>query len=147
MVHDRFRNVSMKYPRAIMEAVVILMVVGVVNETHPDRIYSPTTLTRILDPAKGIGPKTLAGSKLIVAATLVILVVSAVGISRIQINDNPVRWFRPDHRIRVAGGLTFTVGGNFIRGDDRALWGRLKENNSVYTKSRYGIQPSTEVQI
>jgi predicted RND superfamily exporter protein/outer membrane lipoprotein-sorting protein len=51
---------------------------------------------------RGLGPRTLAGSKLIVAATLVILVVSVVGISRIQINDNPVRWFRPDHRIRVA---------------------------------------------
>jgi len=56
-------------------------------------------LARVL---RGLGPRTLAGSKLIVAVTLVILVVSAVGISRIQINDNPVRWFRPDHQIRVA---------------------------------------------
>jgi predicted RND superfamily exporter protein/outer membrane lipoprotein-sorting protein len=64
-----------------------------------DHAHDNHFLARIL---RGLGPRTLAGSKLIVAVTLVILVVSAVGISRIQINDNPVRWFRPDHRIRVA---------------------------------------------
>ena len=64
-----------------------------------DHAHDNHLLARIL---RGLGPRTLAGSKLIVAVTLVILVVSAVGISRIQINDNPVRWFRPDHRIRVA---------------------------------------------
>ena len=56
-------------------------------------------LARLL---RGLGPRTLARSKLIVAATLAVLVVSAIGISKIQINDNPVRWFRPDHQIRVA---------------------------------------------
>jgi len=64
-----------------------------------DHAHDNHFLARFL---RGAGPRTLAGSKLIVAVTLVILVVSAVGISRIQINDNPVRWFRPDHRIRVA---------------------------------------------
>ena len=37
---------------------------------------------------------------LITAACL--LAVSAYGVSRIEINDNPVRWFRANHRIRVA---------------------------------------------
>lgn len=64
-----------------------------------DEAHDNHLLARIL---RGVGPRTLAGSKLIVAVTLVILVVSAVGISRIQINDNPVRWFRPSHQIRVA---------------------------------------------
>ena len=64
-----------------------------------DHAHDNHILARVL---RGLGPRTLAHSKLIVAVTLVILVVSVVGISRIQINDNPVRWFRPDHRIRVA---------------------------------------------
>jgi len=64
------------------------------HKAHDDHI-----LARIL---RAMGPRTLAGSKIIVAVTLVILAVSAVGISRIQINDNPVRWFRPNHQIRVA---------------------------------------------
>ncbi|MDH3216193.1 MAG: MMPL family transporter, partial [Candidatus Krumholzibacteria bacterium] len=50
----------------------------------------------------GLGTRTLARSKLILAAAVVIMLISAVGIGRIEINDNPVRWFRSDHRIRVA---------------------------------------------
>ena len=40
--------------------------------------------------------------KLILALTLVVLAVSVVGISKIKVNDNPVKWFTPNHRIRVA---------------------------------------------
>lgn len=36
------------------------------------------------------------------AGTLVIAIISAIGISRININDNPVKWFEPEHRIRIA---------------------------------------------
>jgi predicted RND superfamily exporter protein/outer membrane lipoprotein-sorting protein len=68
------------------------------NKTDADA-HDHHLLARLL---RGLGPRTLAGSKFIVAVTLVILVVSVVGISRVEINDNPVRWFRPDHRIRVA---------------------------------------------
>jgi predicted RND superfamily exporter protein/outer membrane lipoprotein-sorting protein len=64
-----------------------------------DSAHDNHLLARLL---RGLGPRTLAGSKFIVAVTLVVLVVSVVGISKIEINDNPVRWFRPDHRIRVA---------------------------------------------
>jgi predicted RND superfamily exporter protein len=49
-----------------------------------------------------VGTWTLASSRPIVALTVVVAAVSVLGISRIQINDNPVRWFRPDHKIRVA---------------------------------------------
>ncbi|MEA3465535.1 MAG: MMPL family transporter [Thermodesulfobacteriota bacterium] len=38
--------------------------------------------------------------------TMMILVVGAIyGISRIQVNDNPVKWFAPDHEIRVADDI------------------------------------------
>lgn len=40
--------------------------------------------------------------KVFVAAAVVVAAISAYGISRIQINDNPVRWFVEDHRIREA---------------------------------------------
>ncbi len=33
------------------------------------------------------------------------LVVAAFGISQIQINDNPTRWFKEDHRIRIADAV------------------------------------------
>ena len=50
----------------------------------------------------GLGPKTLAAAKAILVGAAAVLVVSIIGITRIQINDNPVRWFRPSHPIRVA---------------------------------------------
>jgi len=56
-------------------------------------------LTRLL---RGVGVWTQASPRVIVALTVAMAAVSALGISRIEINDNPVRWFRPDHKIRVA---------------------------------------------
>jgi len=41
-------------------------------------------------------------SKLILLVSLLILMVSGYGISRIKINDNPVKWFTKSHPIRVA---------------------------------------------
>lgn len=49
-----------------------------------------------------LGPKVFAAPKVIVAVTVVVVAVSVVGVIGIEINDNPVRWFRPSHRIRVA---------------------------------------------
>jgi len=38
----------------------------------------------------------------VVALMLVVVTVSIIGIQKIQINDNPVRWFKDSHPIRVA---------------------------------------------
>lgn len=48
------------------------------------------------------GALTQSRAKLWIALTLAIMAVSAYGISLIQINDNPVKWFDRDHPIRVA---------------------------------------------
>lgn len=41
-------------------------------------------------------------TKTVLGVMAVIIVISVVGISRIEINDNPVKWFVKSHRIRVA---------------------------------------------
>lgn len=41
-------------------------------------------------------------AKPIIAGLVVLLFISAWGISQIQINDNPVKWFAPEHPIRKA---------------------------------------------
>ncbi|MEE4184312.1 MAG: efflux RND transporter permease subunit [Gammaproteobacteria bacterium] len=51
---------------------------------------------------RALGRFAFANGKLIVGATVVIIAISVAGIARIQINDNPVRWFKENHRIRVA---------------------------------------------
>ena len=56
-------------------------------------------LQRILQK---LGSKSLAASKLITVFFLAIVALSVWGITQIQINDNPVRWFKADHEIRVA---------------------------------------------
>jgi predicted RND superfamily exporter protein/outer membrane lipoprotein-sorting protein len=56
-------------------------------------------LARLLS---AVGPWTVGRAKLVAALTVIVVIISAVGISKIQINDNPVRWFRTSHKIRVA---------------------------------------------
>lgn len=53
--------------------------------------------------------------KAILGASLLILGISAYGISLIQINDNPVKWFSKDHDIRVADrSLNEHFGGTYM---------------------------------
>ncbi len=49
-----------------------------------------------------LGGLTYRRAKLLVLLTVAILGVSAYGISKITINDNPVKWFTRNHPIRVA---------------------------------------------
>jgi hypothetical protein len=56
-------------------------------------------LAGVLD---SLGRFTHRRAKLIVVATIVVAAISAVGILKININDNPVKWFDKDHDIRVA---------------------------------------------
>lgn len=49
-----------------------------------------------------VGRFAFSRGKLISALAVLLVAVSVVGVMRIQINDNPVRWFKSDHRIRVA---------------------------------------------
>jgi hypothetical protein len=56
-------------------------------------------LTRHL---RWVGIVTHSHSKLILAATALILIAAIYGITGIEINDNPVKWFKKTHSIRVA---------------------------------------------
>lgn len=50
----------------------------------------------------GIGKGSLAASKLVTIFFVAVVALSLWGITQIEINDNPVRWFKADHDIRVA---------------------------------------------
>jgi hypothetical protein len=49
-----------------------------------------------------LGGATYRRAKPIVAVAAVVLIVAGVGITRIRVNDNPVKWFHSSHPIRVA---------------------------------------------
>jgi hypothetical protein len=71
-----------------------------------------TTLGRVLG-ATGRG--TYRYAKPILALSLAALVVSVYGISRIRVNDNPTKWFEPEHPIRVADAvLNDHFGGTYM---------------------------------
>ena len=56
-------------------------------------------LSRLLNWMAGF---TYRQTKLILVFSMMILVIAVYGISKIQINDNPVKWFKKGHPIRVA---------------------------------------------
>ncbi len=60
---------------------------------------SNSLLARVL---RRSGRSAFARGKFIVILSLIVFGIGIAGVMRIQINDNPVRWFKPDHRIRIA---------------------------------------------
>ena len=58
--------------------------------------------TRLARMLRSTGRLTQRFSKLIIAIAIAVVALSVAGVLRIEINDNPVRWFKADHRIRVA---------------------------------------------
>ncbi|TYO95211.1 hypothetical protein EDC39_12211 [Geothermobacter ehrlichii] len=61
-----------------------------------------STMSRFLEK---LGRFSYLRWRLILGVTGLVLVVSVVGISRIQVNDNPVKWFTADHEIRRADAV------------------------------------------
>jgi len=73
---------------------------------------SHSLMTRTL---RALGQGTYRYAKPILAAVLALTVVALWGISRIVINDNPVKWFEPRHPIRVADQvLNAHFGGTYM---------------------------------
>jgi hypothetical protein len=66
---------------------------------HSAHDHVDTPLARAL---RQLGRFAFARGKLITALAVLIMGVSVAGVMRIEINDNPVRWFKANHPIRVA---------------------------------------------
>lgn len=61
--------------------------------------HSDTLLARFL---RRTGTFAIQRAKLITGVAVLIVAISVAGVYRININDNPVRWFKANHSIRVA---------------------------------------------
>ncbi len=54
-------------------------------------------------------------SKVIILASLLILAIGIWGVTRIVVNDNPVKWFKPNHRLRIADReMNKIIGGTYM---------------------------------
>ncbi len=67
-----------------------------------ERAKTPHRDTLLARSLRAVGRFALARGKLITAAAVAVVALSVAGIYQIQINDNPVRWFKANHPIRVA---------------------------------------------
>ncbi|MBZ0167594.1 MAG: MMPL family transporter, partial [Candidatus Omnitrophica bacterium] len=79
--------------------IMLLKEKGFENFGHIEKDEKPHLIDKTLALARDICTK---GHKAVIVLTLIIAAASVYGISRIQVNDNPVRWFTPSHPIRVA---------------------------------------------
>ena len=77
-----------------------------------DGAMDQTVLGRLL---RWVASMTYRRAKPILAVTMLVLAVAGYGISRININDNPVKWFEPSHPIRQADSvLNDYFGGTYM---------------------------------
>jgi len=67
--------------------------------SHSRTPHSETLLARTL---RSTGRFAMRRGKLITGFAVLVMAVSIAGINRIEINDNPVRWFKANHPIRIA---------------------------------------------
>ncbi len=74
------------------------------------------------------GRLAVGRAKLVIAAALALFAVAGYGVTRIEINDNPVKWFAPNHDIRVA---------------DRALNARFAGTYMAYLTLTPSVDPTS----
>jgi hypothetical protein len=85
----------------LIPAYVVRMKPAALARLHSHRRSQPagTLLTRGL---RRTGEFALGNGKAVIGIAVLLVGVSIAGIFRIQINDNPVRWFKASHPIRIA---------------------------------------------
>ena len=69
------------------------------------RSHTPHTDTPLARALRKSGSFAIRRGKLISGVAVLLIAVSIAGIFRIEINDNPVRWFKANHPIRVADAV------------------------------------------
>jgi predicted RND superfamily exporter protein len=127
---------------------------GAVHKNGDPVSHSP--LSRFLN---WLGKVTYNHAKMIIVATILLVLVAAYGITRITINDNPTKWFAHSHPIRIAdkvlnehfGGtymayLSLEAKGGIISPDAYALSlsKRIEESLRGYQDTIQGITPVFE---
>ena len=74
--------------------------------------HTSTIMSRLLN---GVGRQTYRHARMILMGTAVAVLVAVYGISQININDNPIKWFDSEHPIRIADKvLNEHFGGTYI---------------------------------
>lgn len=78
--------------------------ISMVRDEHLEKVRRTagsghSILDRLL---QGLGASSFSRARAVLIGTLALVVVGVIGVSRIQVNDNPVKWFRASHPMRIA---------------------------------------------
>lgn len=84
----------------LIPAYVVLMKPAALARLHSSK--RPPTATALARALRWTGRFAFAHGKAIVGVAVLLVGVSAAGIFQIEINDNPVRWFKASHPIRIS---------------------------------------------
>ncbi|NLF57626.1 MAG: MMPL family transporter [Candidatus Hydrogenedens sp.] len=85
---------------------------GAAHHADDEAAARATRMGRLL---AALGRFTWNRAKLVLAGTAVVTAVAAYGITRIEVNDNPTRWFKASHPIREADRvLNSHFGGTYM---------------------------------
>ncbi len=85
---------------------------------------------------RGGGLVSVRWAKPLVVFFVAVFAVSIAGVTRIDINDNPVRWFKQDHRIRVADRV---LNEHFAGTYDAYLVLSRTDTNAIYDQLRADV--------
>lgn len=88
----------------------IVFIPAYVVRLRPERLAAMQSAGRQHDPdarplaraLQALGGFAVHHAKLVVTIFAIIVAIGGYGIGQITVNDNPIRWFQSDHRIRVA---------------------------------------------
>ena len=93
----------------LLSMTMVPAVIGLMSETRlmgvlPGREASAeaSMLDRVLGP---IGNLAFSRAKAVLVVGALLVAIGVSGVLRIQVNDNPVRWFKAAHPMRVADGV------------------------------------------
>lgn len=100
------------FTHTIVPAIIMLMDEKKLTAFLEARSRRASTRDRVLEV---LGQFTLVRSKIILAVSALVLLIGIIGIYQIHVNDNPVKWFRPHHKIRIADNImNKSFGGTYM---------------------------------
>jgi len=87
------------FTNTIVPAIIMLMNEEKLTAFLEKRQKKTSSLDKML---KAFGRFSFYRSKAILFTSLIVLIAGIIGIYQIRINDNPVKWFKSSHKIRIA---------------------------------------------
>jgi len=88
------------FSMTVVPSVISLMSGEKLRKALPQQESTPSSiLDRVLRP---IGRFAFGRARTVLILGLIAVIIGIAGVRRIQINDNPVKWFKPGHPMRVA---------------------------------------------